>query len=487
MQSNKHYGFINYIPLCMVFGMLSAECLADDGAAEASAGYNQIMTGKLPAAETTFQKMADSSNIEVAIKGQEGLAETHWHRGKIEEASMLVEKVLKKSPKRAMARLIKAKVLYKKGRKKEAETELVAAAKGKSDFRWQKAAVHTAKGNIYRKQKQPKLAVAAYKEALAEQPDDLNALNNLGVTLQESGEPEEAVKAFSKLKQQHPHDALASALLRQAQEAIQQKQDIEKQRYIDGIVKDLLAAYRQQSQAPKSADDWTSSAMAISILGFQDRNDDDLSERVGVEAVLQEELTQQLQAANVKVVERAVLDKVLAELKLGGSELADQDTALKLGKILAARLIATGSLLKLGDDESMVNVRLIDTETTDIVSPLSEKQAGNIDAPTLAGKFAKSIAATIKDKYPMKGRIAMVEGDSVIINLGKKHNVSPGMVFNILGGKEEPIELNGRILGYRQSKAGQLEVSKVEDLMSYAKPLQKVGDLEKNQKIIQQQ
>ena len=61
------------------------------------------------------------------------------------------------------------------------------------------------------------------------------------------------------------------------------------------------------------------------------------------------------------------------------------------------------------------------------------------------------------------------------------------MVFNVLGEKEQPIELNGRILGYRQSKAGSLEVERVEDLMSYARPIEKTGEWKKNQKVIQKQ
>lgn len=482
-MTSHHKTAITSMLLSCFLGWVSLDAFADDG--QASKGYSELMEDKLPGAEAMFQKMANSTNPEDAIKGEEGLAEVEFRRGKIIEASLRIDKVVKKAPKRTMAHIIKAKTLYKQGKKREAETELSYAEKGNSDFRWQKAAAHTLKGNLYRNRKEPSLALASYKQALAEEPNDRDALTNLGVTLQELGQPEEAVKAFSQLKRNHPSDHLGDALLRQAQAAIAQKQDLEKQRYINQLVKDLVDRYQNQSQE-KLEDDWTTPAMALSIIGFADSNVDNLSERAGLNIVLQNELTNQLQAAHLKVVERAILDKVVSELNLGSSNLSDPDTALKLGKIIAARLIATGSVSAMGPD-NMVNLRLIDTETTDIVLPLSERQMGNLDPVSVASKFTQAITAAIKEKYPMKGRIAVTEGDSVIINLGKKHNVTPGMIFNVLGEDEEPIELNGKILGTRQAKIGQLQVSKVEDLMSYAQPMNVSGSLEKNQKIIQAQ
>ena len=60
-------------------------------------------------------------------------------------------------------------------------------------------------------------------------------------------------------------------------------------------------------------------------------------------------LTQALRASGrVTVVEREVLDKVLAELKLSATDIVNAPQALRRGKILAARLLATGSLSRFG-------------------------------------------------------------------------------------------------------------------------------------------
>ena len=49
-----------------------------------------------------------------------------------------------------------------------------------------------------------------------------------------------------------------------------------------------------------------------------------------------------IQNSRAQVVERALLDQLLDELKLGTSQLADQRTALSLGRILAAKVIVFG-------------------------------------------------------------------------------------------------------------------------------------------------
>jgi hypothetical protein len=181
------------------------------------------------------------------------------------------------------------------------------------------------------------------------------------------------------------------------------------------------------------------------------------------------------------VVDRAILDKLLAELKLGTSELADPDTQLKLGRIMAARLITTGSFSGAGQSKAM-SMRIVDTETTNITYSTTKRNFEG-DPVTLAEELARAVVKTVRDKYPLKGRIAVAEDATLIINLGKKQGAAPGQVFNVLG-ESVPIELNGRVIGSRDNKLGQLEITGSEDLMSYAKVIDKTGAWSKNQRII---
>jgi hypothetical protein len=90
----------------------------------------------------------------------------------------------------------------------------------------------------------------------------------------------------------------------------------------------------------------------------------------------------------------------------------------------------------------------------------------------------------MRDKYPLKGRIAVADDDAaIIINLGKKHGVVAGQRFNVLG-ESTPIELNGKIMGYRETRLGQIEITSAEELMAYGRAVEKTAGWGKNQKII---
>ena len=266
--------------------------------------------------------------------------------------------------------------------------------------------------------------------------------------------------------------------MRQAQAAMAQKQDIERQKYIDGLVGDLLKQYKENKKKPKNADEWTSPVFTVSILGFKSEKNP-LMGRAGLEGVLQEELTRELQARNIKVVERAVIEKILSELKLGASSLTDKDASLKLGKIMAARVIATGSTYAIGKKQH-ITLRMLDTESTNIVASLAD-QTRRMDPSKVAKKFANEIARVAKEEYPLKGRIVLAEEETIIINVGKKHGVTKGQVFNVLG-EGKPLNIRGRIIK-RTKKLGKLQVTEVEDDLAYAKVKVKKGSWGENQKI----
>ena len=274
--------------------------------------------------------------------------------------------------------------------------------------------------------------------------------------------------------------------MRQMQDAVAESQDRARQQFIDDSVKELATRFRAPPQRPASAgtpDDWTSPALAVSVLPFQDQTLPGSAGRVGLESLLQQEVIRELQARGFTIVERRLLDKVLAEVKLGSSELADQDTQIKLGKVLAARLMVSGTLNSQGKGVG-ASVRAIDTETTQLAMVKAERPAAGAFNPTaLAASIANSVAQTVAEKYPLKGRIVQVDGAQAIINLGKKHGVAPGQQFNVLS-RGEPIELNGRILGYKETRIAQVTVTEVQELLSFGRVAEPKAPLEKNQRVI---
>lgn len=449
--------------------------------------YEQLRQGQVDDAERIFRALAGTSHADLAWMGREGVAEVLLARGDSAGALAAANEIIAKAPTRSAAYLTRGRALAASGDVAAGQAALQQAASPQTaaDFGWQKANALVAVGNVQRQQS-PQLAVKTYQRAARENPLSVEALSNLAVALNETGQPAQARVVLERAQALDPNDAMTLALMRQMQEAIAESQDRARQQFVDDAVKELATRFRNPSPRPAAAgapDDWTSPALAVSVLPFQDQTPPGSTGRIGLEGVVQQEVIRELQARGFSIVERRLLDKVLAEVKLGSSELADQDTQIRLGKLLAARLMVSGTLSSQGG-ALVAAVRAIDTETTQLAMVKSERAtAGSVNPAALAVGIANSIAQTVADKYPLKGRIVQVEGMQAIINLGKKHGVATGQQFNVLG-RGEPIELNGRILGYRESRIGQVTVTEVQELFSIGRVAEVKSPLEKNQRLI---
>ncbi len=461
--------------------------------ARAERAYELLRQGQLDDAERIFRALAGTSHPEVAWMGREGVAEVELARGNSAAALAEANEIIAKAPTRSAAYLIRGRALAASGQAQAGQAAIQqAAGPGTSaDFSFQKASALVAVGNGQLKQ-DPKLAVKTYERAARENPQSVDALSNLAVALNETGEPARARAVLERAQALDPTDAVTAALIRQTTEAVAEGQDRARQQFVDEAVKELAARFRNPPPRPASAgapDDWTSPALAVSVLPFQDQLPPGNMGRIGMDTLLQQEVIRELQARGFTLVERRLLDKVLAEVKLGSSELADPDTQIKLGKVLAARLMVSGSLSPSGPAGNGVaaSFRAIDTETTQLALVRSERPPATPGAgfnPTLlAASIAQAVAQTVAEKYPLKGRIVAVDGERTIINLGRKHGVKAGQQFNVLS-RGEPIELNGRILGYKETRIAQVTVTEVEDLLAYGRVAELKAALEKNMRII---
>ena len=138
------------------------------------------------------------------------------------------------------------------------------------------------------------------------------------------------------------------------------------------------------------------------------------------------------------MVERDILDKLLEELKLSASELADPRTALRIGRLLSARLILTGYVMRMGD-EKQVGIRITETETTAVKGAVSRtmgKEAKLVDSTV---PLAKEILQRIQRAYPVRGRITSAEGVHVELNIGTREGVTKGLRMMALGTKNEAL------------------------------------------------
>lgn len=195
------------------------------------------------------------------------------------------------------------------------------------------------------------------------------------------------------------------------------------QQRIDELVSSLAAQYREGREAgpPRPSDDWSSRPLTMVFMDVQ-------AEAGGDKAVnlLSMRVAQVLETeGRVQMVERELLDKLLAELNLSSSDLADPSTALRLGKLLSARIMVTGSIIP--EQTGMtIALRFIDTETTAVRKVLTiDAETKNIGRE-VGKNVADGINAWVKEDFPIRGRVVSLTGDTCFLNLGTAHGLRKG-------------------------------------------------------------
>ncbi len=442
--------------------------------ARAGLGFALVKTGKLERAEEEFKAIA-AAGPAAATAAADGLAEVRLRRGDLEGA-------LRSAPAdSAHGRVVRGEVAARRGQLDEAAREFQAGAGQRATLPWQNGVALNNLANISRTRGDSSAAMKTYDQAIAAEPFLVEALSNKGAALEKAGRPEEAKKALASARSIAPSDELVATLLRRIESDERAKVDLERQKLANQLVGDLVAAYHSGKPPVAAADDWSPRALVVSLLDFQEAAGP--LEREGLAEAFVLALTSHLQeSGRVKVVEREIIDKLLAELKLGSSELAEPATRLKLGRVLAASVIGTGGFrpASAGTD---LQLRLIDTETTDIRTTLSERLTNPGEVVTFAAKIGDRLVKELRVSYPLKGKIASVDGSEIVVGVGRKHGAAPGLHFNVVA-DGEVIEVDGEVLGRKQKQVGRLELTRIEDGFAYAKPLDGSG-FEKGQHLVE--
>jgi len=157
------------------------------------------------------------------------------------------------------------------------------------------------------------------------------------------------------------------------------------------------------------------------------------------------------------VVERALLNKILDEQKMGLSGIIDESSASQLGKVLGVKIIISGSVMKL-QDVLEVNARIIDVETGSIIAAENVKSTASTSLQSLIVRMSDKI---IKN-FPLEGYIVNRKGDSVSIDLGKRTGIKPDMEFVVF--KEGAVikhPKTGEVLDVEMIKTGKLKITSV--------------------------
>jgi CHAT domain-containing protein/cytochrome c-type biogenesis protein CcmH/NrfG len=107
-----------------------------------------------------------------------------------------------------------------------------------------------------------------------------------------------------------------------------------------------------------------------------------------------------LEDQRVSVVERALMDKLLEELKLGSGPMAEPSALLSLGRLVAARLIVFGRLVNDGG-RTHASMRCVDVETGEIKAVVNQEFTATAPIADMALKLTHALMEKLQSVYSL--------------------------------------------------------------------------------------
>ncbi len=251
----------------------------------------------------------------------------------------------------------------------------------------------------------------------------------------------------------------------------------DKRKEIDALVTELAKRYREgaiKEDKRTPVDEWVSRPLVVSLFHLNVIGTDN---KINQDVILNQ-ISEFFGTSNrVKLVDRELIDKLLEELKLGSSELADSQTALKIGKLVGARYIASGNIFSV-DGKIKLSLKLIETETTSIVATKSRICKKEDLLPVLTLSVCRELLDALISKFPLRARIIGFFGNEVVINIGKNQGMEINTKFNVY--EEKKVEGSNAVV---KKKVGMIEIREVDENVSTGIALVKTKEFLKNMKL----
>jgi len=366
-------------------------------------------------------------NNDTTTDGNTALA--YYNEGNFEDALKTCKILENKSPDFRLAYLIQGDIYLSKGTLNAAKSAYQKALQASKGTDLEKASALTGLGRVASLQKETDVALQYYRQAIESDPGSGKGYLSLAFILSDKKNYDEALKLLEKAMKIAPDDQSIASITNEIRKKIGFARDIEKQDRIDRMVKELLESMKSSPMALPS-DVWISHPLTMWIIDFESHG---YAHQEGEKRLIAAGISAHIHKySRVRLVERVLLDKLLEELKLGTSKLAEPGRAVSLGRIMAARLILSGRVIYMGPCTE-ISMRLIETETGEIKDTVSESFRSADPVSVMVNKLSETLLSKLKELYPIRGRVLRMEGDNVILNIGQKIRVGAGQRFKVIG------------------------------------------------------
>jgi TolB-like protein len=211
--------------------------------------------------------------------------------------------------------------------------------------------------------------------------------------------------------------------------------------------------------------------MGVAVMPFENKG---ASRDLG-EIVLDKMITVLWNQQRFKVMERAQLDKILAEQSLGASGVVDAATAAQIGKGIGVDAIIIGSVAAAPSGAISIDARVIDTESATIIVA-QDAYSGSSDAQSVKNAV-ENLARKIAESLPLvEGYVIRIDGEKIMLDQGRTAGLKRGMKCVVY--KEGDVvkhPITGEILGRDTQELGEIIVTEDYDKYSEAKALKIYG------------
>ncbi len=254
----------------------------------------------------------------------------------------------------------------------------------------------------------------------------------------------------------------------------------------------------EKEERPKEEEEVKTSTLPVGALTYDPSRVTQVGSRLGIAvmpievkgelssfggALTDKMVSQLVNLRRFKVIERTALDKVLQEQQLQVSGVVDDETAVKVGRVAGADAMVIAGVVQYGSG-SKVNVRVIDTETSETIVARGEQVAGN-DVEDFE-KAIDDLAIMIYNELPIvEGFIVSADKDVYYIDAGSLKGIRKGCKCVAFRAGENIIHpTTGEVLGKHVTKLGELVVVQVQQKLAQVRIVEKEQDIKVGDKIV---
>ena len=411
--------------------------------------------GKLP---RIIKELENLSNGWEKAKHLEVLQ--HLSRDNLESALLLIDEWLPKVSSKLPFFQSRGIALQKLGKSTEAKISFEKALLEEAYFDFQKLEVIDHLARLCVKYGKLEQANSLYSEALDSYSSSWISpafYTNYAVTLMNNGQLKKAIQILNRISHPNSKDEMVLYLQNRILERTNQSRIIE----INNTMAMIDDVNQLITQKADHRDKWTSTPRILAFLPLENRSS--LVDRLGIENYWTDELIRLIRKKNnFPVVNRDALDHILGELKLNASELGSSEVSLKLGSLLPASILISGSFTENREEIGLI-LRLIDVQTSEVIAVVKEAFE-NHARDKLFKTVNQELIKALQDNFPIKGRVSAGEGDFYEINIGKYHGLKEGQSVRVYKPKKN---VSARLLSRQKpfAKATVSEVNKFSSLI----------------------